>query len=77
MGWVKAILMIAAALAVGLVAPETVFAQWCSGCKAAMGASPEAQQMAGAFNSSILFLLSAPYMVLGTVALLIFKARRR
>lgn len=67
------ILLMAGAVA----APGAVWAQLCSGCKAGLAASPEAQRMAGAFNASILFLLGTPYLVAGAVALLIYDAYRR
>jgi len=53
-----------------------VFAQ-CSMCKTGLLNSPEGQKLASGFNAGILFLLSVPFLVVGTVALLIFNAHRR
>lgn len=53
-----------------------VFAQ-CALCKTALVNSAEGQKMASGFNTGILFLLSVPFLLVGTVAFLILSARRR
>ena len=54
---------------------EGGFAQ-CAVCKAGLLNSPEGQRLASGLNRGILFLLTAPLLVVGTVALLILNARR-
>jgi hypothetical protein len=55
--------------------PEPAAAQ-CAMCRRAL-ASPEAQQLAEALRSGILFLLAAPFLVFGIVAVLAVRQRRR
>lgn len=59
-----------------LIISEVAFAQ-CAMCKTALLASPEGQEMAKSFNNAILFLLGIMYLVVGTMAFLIFNAQRR
>lgn len=54
---------------------ETSLAQ-CPMCRTALVSSAEGQEIARAFNYGILFLLSAPFWVVGAIALLIYRARR-
>ncbi len=61
-----------AALATVLVASDTAFAQ-CAMCRTAMLNSPEGQKLARGFNDGILFLLSVPFFVVGTIA---FRLRK-
>lgn len=72
MRWVKLILLAMGAIVALLVASDVAWAQ-CSMCRTALANSPEGQQLASGFNNGILFLLSAPFAVGGTVAFLIFK----
>lgn len=60
--------------AVWLAAAPAALAQ-CAICKSGLLNSPEGQQMAGGFNRGILFLLAAPLLVVGTIALLVLKAQ--
>ncbi len=72
----KAAAWVAMGVAVALlVVPEIVAAQ-CAMCRTALLNSPEGQQLASSFNRGILFLLAAPFVVLGAVAFLLWKARR-
>jgi hypothetical protein len=48
----------------------------CPMCKTALEKSAEGQQMASAFNDGILFLLSAPFLVVGAIALMLYRKRR-
>ena len=50
---------------------------YCAVCQTALLSSPEGRQMAGGFNTGILFLLGAPFVVAATVAFGVFKVHRR
>jgi hypothetical protein len=52
--------------------PAVVRAQ-CAMCRTAF-ASAEGEQLIAAFQSGILFLLAAPFVIFGTVATLVFRA---
>ncbi|MFQ5927419.1 MAG: hypothetical protein ACE5MH_08300 [Terriglobia bacterium] len=73
MRWVKPLLLAMAAAVALLVGSDVVFAQ-CAMCRTALLSSPEGQRMASGFTSGILFLLSAPFVVVGVMAVLISKA---
>ena len=49
----------------------------CALCVTALENSPEGRGMAGSFNRGILFLLAAPYAILGTVGIAVFRAYRK
>ena len=49
---------------------------YCAVCQTALLSSPEGRQMAGGFNTGILFLLGAPFLVAATVAFAVFKVHR-
>ncbi len=68
----KAILFAVRTTMVLLVASDVAFAQ-CAMCRTGLTNSPEGQRLASGFNSAILFLLSAPFVVVGTIAFLIFR----
>ena len=70
--WAKWAVLAFAALAILLVASDTAFAQ-CAMCRTAMLNSPEGQKLARGFNDGILFLLSVPFFVVGTIA---FRLRK-
>ena len=70
--WAKWTLLTFTALAILLVASDTAFAQ-CAMCRTAMLNSPEGQKLARGFNDGILFLLSVPFFVVGTIA---FRLRK-
>ncbi len=72
--WRKSVLFAMAIIAALLAAAEAVFAQ-CAMCKTALLNSPEGQKMASGFNNAILFLLGAPFVIIGMMAFLVFKAR--
>ncbi len=72
MRWAKPILL----MVVLLVASSAAFAQ-CAMCRTGLTNSPEGQRLANGFNSGILFLLSAPFVVVGTIAFLIFRPHLR
>ena len=76
MNWRKMIAVAAALLVILLCFAETTSAQ-CPMCRTALINSPEGQEMATGFNYGILFLLGTPFLVVGTIALLIFQAHRR
>lgn len=66
------------AFATSLVLVSTGHAEaQCAMCRSALLDSPEGQQMASGFNTAILFLLGAPYLVFGTLAGSIWWTRHR
>lgn len=62
------------AIVAGLLAPEPVLAQ-CAMCKATVTQSPEGRALAEKLNLAILVMFFAPYLVLGTFAAVMFRAR--
>ncbi len=73
---VRTIAMLVGQVAIGLLTADFVWAQ-CPMCKTGLLSSPEGRQMAEGFNNGILFLLSIPFLIIGTIAVLILKAHRR
>ena len=69
-----ALLAIAGLLLVGLLATEPALAQ-CAMCKATVAQSPEGRAMAEKLNNAILVMFFAPYLVFGTIAAVVFRAR--
>ena len=57
-------------------APPPALAQ-CALCRAAVESSAEGRAMAGKLNRAILLLLGAPLGVAGSVAVAMFRSRRR
>ncbi|MFI5005882.1 MAG: hypothetical protein ACHQKZ_00525 [Solirubrobacterales bacterium] len=57
-----------------LVATDPALAQ-CAMCKATVAQSPEGRAMADTLNSAILVMFVAPYLVFGTIAAVVFRAR--
>jgi len=49
----------------------------CSMCVTALENSPQGKGMAASFNRGILLLLVAPYAILGTAGIVLFRAYRR
>jgi len=49
----------------------------CAMCRTGLAQSPEGQKMARGFNQAILFLLAAPYLLVGTVAFQILRLQAR
>lgn len=76
MCWAKTIWMVMGATLARLMAADVVGAQ-CAMCKTGLLNSPEGQKLASGFNAGILFLLSVPFLIVGTLALLIVKAQRK
>jgi hypothetical protein len=68
--------MLLLVLAVTALGVASVSAQ-CPMCRTALTESPEGQQMAAGFNSAILFLLGAPYLVFGTLVGSLWLSKRR
>jgi hypothetical protein len=62
-------------LAVVLLAKSTpAFAQ-CAMCKTLLTNSPEGRAMTASFNSAILLMLAAPYLVAASLAFVLFRER--
>ena len=57
-----------------LLYPEPVLAQ-CAMCRATVTQSPEGRAMSEKLNTAILVMFFAPYLVFGTVATVLFRAR--
>lgn len=70
------IVMLGLVAAVAAISASPVSAQ-CAMCRTALTESAEGQQLAAGFNSAILFLLGAPYLVFGTLAGSLWISRRR
>jgi len=68
------LLAIAGLLLAGLLAPDPALAQ-CAMCKATVTQSPEGRAMAEKLNNAILVMFFAPYLVFGTIATVVFRAR--
>jgi hypothetical protein len=72
----KIVVLSLAVIAVLVLVQVPAYAQ-CSMCVTALENSPEGKGMAASFNRGILFLLAAPYAILGTAGVLVFRAYRR
>ena len=70
----RRIILAVGAVACGLLASESASA-YCAVCQTALANSPEGQQLAGGLNSGVLFLLSAPFLVAGTILFLLSRGR--
>ncbi|HSB60405.1 MAG TPA: hypothetical protein VLI67_01715 [Vicinamibacteria bacterium] len=62
-------------LALALVAPAAPVLGQCAMCKSTVARSPEGLQVAETLNNAILVMVVAPYLVFGTVAAVLFRAR--
>ena len=49
----------------------------CAMCRTALENSPEGRGMSGAFNRGILFLLGVPYVLAGTIGLVVYRGYRK
>ena len=56
--------------------PGAVWAQ-CPMCKTAVMASEEGQRLSQGLNAGILYMLAAPYLIAGAVAVFAYRAYRR
>jgi len=65
-----------AVLAVVLMMESTGWSQ-CAMCRTALEGSPEGRAMAEGFQYGILFLLAAPYAILGSVGIGLLRAYRK
>jgi len=70
MKWLRKVIVIAVVCVALYFSGTTALAQ-CAMCKATAESSPE---LAGKLNAGILYLLSAPYVIVGTFAALIYRA---
>lgn len=64
MNWIQRIAIPVLTIGVMLVLQETGWSQ-CAMCRTALENSVEGQQMAEGFNRGIVFLLAAPYAIIG------------
>ena len=72
----RIIVILGLVAAIALIGVSPLAAQ-CAMCRTALTQSAEGQQLAAGFNSAILFLLGAPYLVFGTLAGSLWISRRR
>ncbi|MCS6863293.1 MAG: hypothetical protein NZT92_23545 [Abditibacteriales bacterium] len=72
MKWFQALVMAALLIALFHLSAMAAFAQ-CAMCKVAAESSSE---LAGKMNAGILYLLSVPYVIIGTFAALFYRAYR-
>ncbi len=73
MKWGQMVIVIAVVFVALCFSGAAAFAQ-CAMCKAAAESSPE---LTSKLNAGILYLLSVPYMIVGTFAALIYRAYQR
>jgi len=76
MGIIKKLTGTLAVIAVMLTLEATGWSQ-CAMCRAALESSPEGQKMAEGFRQGILFLLAAPYAIMGGISYAIVKAHQK
>ena len=72
----RVVLLLLAAFVIGGVFYVPVQAQ-CAMCVTALQNSVDGKGMAASFNRGILFLLAAPYVILGTAGIVVFRAYRK
>lgn len=68
----RLLLLVLGAVTALVVLPGMASAQ-CAVCKSALVNSPEGQQLVSGFNHGILFLLTAPFVIAGAMAVVILK----
>ncbi len=76
MGTIKKLASPLAIVAVMLTLEGTGLSQ-CAMCRTALENSVEGQQIAEGFRQGIVFLLAAPYAIMGGVSYAIFKAHKK
>lgn len=69
-------ILVLSLLACIILIPFDAAAQ-CAMCRTALENSAEGQAIAGSFRYGILMLLAAPYLIFGTVGIVIFRAYRK
>ncbi len=62
--------------AVVLLMEDTGWSQ-CAMCRTALQSSPEGQVIAEGFRKGIIFLLAAPYAILGSISFGVFRAFKK
>ncbi len=76
MGIIKKLMGPLAVMAVMLTLEGTGWSQ-CAMCRTALENSVEGQQIAEGFRQGIVFLLAAPYAIMGGISYAIFKAHKK
>ena len=74
---VKRLMVVLGLVAIVAALSASPVSAQCAMCRTALTESAEGQQLAAGFNSAILFLLGAPYLVFGTLAGSLWIARRK
>ncbi len=75
--WNKRFLLAALTLMVLLMFSQPFVVAQCSMCRTALTGSAEGRELAQGFNRGIMFLASVPFLIAGTLALLIFQSTRQ
>ena len=75
MGTIKKLVGPLAVIAAMLTMEGTGWSQ-CAMCRTALESSVEGQQIAEGFRQGIIFLLAAPYAIIGGISYAVFKAHR-
>jgi len=73
---VRAKTLAPAAILIAMLLMPTIASAQCAMCRRALQ-SPEGQRMVAAFQGGIVVLLAAPFSLLGVVAMLVLKMRKR
>jgi hypothetical protein len=60
-----------------IVLTESAVLGQCAMCRTALEQSAEGRALAGSFRHGILVLLAAPYLIFGTVGVVVFRAYRK
>lgn len=74
--WKKRFLLAALTVMVLLMFSHSFVVAQCSMCRTALTGSAEGRDLAQGFNRGIVFLASVPFLIAGTLALLIFQSTR-
>jgi hypothetical protein len=75
--WKKRFLLAALTLMVLLMFSHPFVEAQCSMCRTALTGSAEGRELAQGFNRGIMFLAFVPFLIAGTLALLIFQSTRQ
>ncbi len=72
--WKKSFLLAVLTVMVLLMFSHSFVVAQCSMCRTALTGSAEGRDLAQGFNRGIVFLASVPFLIAGTLALLVFQS---
>ncbi len=75
--WKKRFLLAALTVMVFLMFSQPFVVAQCSMCRTALTGSAEGRALAQGFNKGIMFLASVPFLIAGTLTLLVFQSTGR